>query len=52
MLQPDRVNIPNSVVSIGSSAFQGCSCLANVTIGNGVISIGSSAFQDAPAWPA
>ena len=36
--------IPNSVTSIGSSAFSGCSNLASVTIGNCVTSIGESAF--------
>ncbi|MCM1332794.1 MAG: leucine-rich repeat domain-containing protein [Bacteroides sp.] len=36
--------IPNSVTSIGSSAFYGCSGLTSVTIPNSVTSIGSSAF--------
>ncbi len=36
--------IPNSVTSIGSSAFSGCSGLTSVTIPNSVTSIGSSAF--------
>ncbi|GHV67934.1 hypothetical protein FACS1894199_14350 [Bacteroidia bacterium] len=38
------VTIPNSVTSIGSSAFYGCSSLTSVTIPNSVTSIGSSAF--------
>ncbi|MBR3938887.1 MAG: leucine-rich repeat domain-containing protein, partial [Bacteroidales bacterium] len=38
------VTIPNSVTSIGSSAFSGCSGLTSVTIGNSVTSIGSNAF--------
>ncbi|MCH5237537.1 MAG: leucine-rich repeat protein, partial [Muribaculaceae bacterium] len=38
------VEIPNSVISIGSSAFYGCSGLTSVEIPNSVISIGSSAF--------
>ena len=38
--------IPNSVTSIGSSAFYGCTGLTNVTIPNSVTSIGSSAFYD------
>lgn len=38
--------IPNSVTSIGSSAFKGCSGLTSITIPEGVTSIGSSAFQD------
>ena len=37
--------IPNSVTSIGSSAFYGCSGLTSVTIPNSVTSIGSSAFS-------
>ncbi|MBQ0120339.1 MAG: leucine-rich repeat protein, partial [Bacteroidales bacterium] len=38
------VTIPNSVTSIGKSAFYKCSGLTSVTIGNSVTSIGSSAF--------
>ncbi len=37
--------IPNSVVSIGSKAFSGCSGLVSVTIPNSVTSIGLSAFS-------
>ena len=36
--------IPNSVTSIGESAFSGCSSLTSVTIPNSVTSIGRSAF--------
>ena len=36
--------IPNSVTSIGSSAFSGCSGLTSVTIPNSVTSIGNYAF--------
>ncbi len=36
--------IPNSVTSIGGSAFYGCSGLTSVNIPNSVTSIGSSAF--------
>ncbi len=36
--------IPNSVTSIGSSAFDGCKGLTSVTIPNSVTSIGSYAF--------
>ena len=38
--------IPNSVTSIGVSAFSGCSGLTNIDIPNSVTSIGVSAFQD------
>ena len=37
--------IPNSVTSIGSSAFGGCTGLTSVTIPNSVTSIGGSAFS-------
>ncbi len=37
--------IDNSVTSIGSDAFRGCSGLTSVTIGNSVTSIGSSVFE-------
>ena len=37
--------IPNSVTSIGNSAFHYCSGLTSVTIGNSVTSIGRSAFS-------
>ena len=36
--------IPNSVTSIGSSAFMGCSGLSSIEIPNSVTSIGNSAF--------
>ena len=36
--------IPNSVTSIGNSAFYGCSSLTSVIIPEGVTSIGNSAF--------
>ena len=39
------VIIPNSVTSIGSSAFSGCSSLTSVTIPNSVTSIGDDAFS-------
>ena len=38
--------IPDSVTSIGSSAFSGCSSLTSVTIGDSVTTIGDSAFND------
>ena len=39
-----NTTIPNSVTSIGSSAFSGCTGLTSITIPNSVASIGSSAF--------
>ena len=38
-------DIPNSVTSIGSSAFYGCKSLTSVKIPNSVTSLGSSAFE-------
>ena len=38
--------IPNSVTSIGNSAFSGCSSLTSVTIPNSVTSIGENAFYN------
>lgn len=40
-----KIIIPNSVTSIGSSAFAGCSDLTSVTIGNSVTNIESSVFS-------
>ena len=37
--------IPNSVTSIGSYAFSGCSGLTSVTIPNNITSVGSSVFE-------
>jgi PKD repeat protein len=43
------VVIPNSVTSIGTSAFSNCKALASVTIGSGVTSIGNNAFNGCAA---
>src|SRR5687768_12537184 len=44
---PSEINglpVPNSVTSIGASAFLHCGSLTNVTIGDSVTSIGGHAF--------
>ena len=43
------VTIGNSVISIGYSAFKGCTEITSVTIPDSVTSIGSNAFDDT-AW--
>ena len=43
------VTIPNSVTSIGNSAFSGCGRLTSITIPNSVTSIGDYAFQNCNA---
>jgi hypothetical protein len=40
------VTIPNSVTSIGSSAFWGCRAMTSVVIGSGVTTIGTWAFRE------
>ena len=39
-----EIIIPNTVISIGNSAFYSCSSVTSVTIGNSVTSIGEGAF--------
>ena len=38
------INIPNSVTTIGDSAFEGCESLTNINIPNSVTTIGDRAF--------
>lgn len=40
------VTIPDSVTSIGNSAFSGCSSLTSIVIPDSVTSIGNAAFED------
>lgn len=40
------ITIPNSVTTIGNSAFWGCTGLTSITIPNSVTSIGNGAFSD------
>ena len=46
LLGCERTNIPNSVTSIGNSAFLRCSGLTSIDIPSSVTSIGASAFYD------
>ena len=44
-----NTTIPNSVTSIGASAFSGCSSLTSITIPNSVTSIGDYVFASCPS---
>ena len=41
-----KINIPDSVISIGEQAFSGCSNLTNITIPDSIINIGEWAFSE------
>lgn len=43
------ITIPNTVTSIGESAFEGCSYLKSITIGTNVTDIGRFAFAGCPS---
>jgi hypothetical protein len=43
-ISPTSVSIPNSVTSVGDSAFLGCSRLTSISVGNGVTSFGLYTF--------
>jgi hypothetical protein len=43
------ITIPNSVTTIGKSAFYACTRLKSVAMGNSVVSIGNSAFKNCNA---
>jgi hypothetical protein len=43
------VEFPDSLQSIGSSAFEGCTGLTSVTLPSGVISVGANAFKGCSA---
>jgi hypothetical protein len=43
------ITIPNTVTSIGESAFTGCSSLKSITIGTNVTDIGRFAFAECPS---
>ena len=42
----ERITIPESFETIGTSAFQGCSSIETIYFGDSIKSIGTSAFQD------
>ena len=44
-----EIAIPNSVTTIGNSAFSGCTALTSITIPDSVTSIGDDAFRDCTA---
>lgn len=43
------MSIPNTVTSIGTAAFEGCTAMNSVTIGSNVASIGNNAFKNCNA---
>lgn len=48
MEQLTSLSIPNSVTSIGESAFAGCTMVQHLTLGEGVTTIDASAFANCP----
>ncbi|MDD5932801.1 MAG: leucine-rich repeat protein, partial [bacterium] len=45
-LNLEKITLPNSIVSIGHSAFYNCGALKNIVIPDSVTTIGKSAFYD------
>ena len=41
-----NITIPNSVTSLGSSCFEGCSDLTSITLPNSITSLGYECFRD------
>lgn len=42
----EEVSLPDSLISIGDSAFEGCTELYTISFGNGLRDIGAAAFRD------
>lgn len=41
-----KVNLPNTIASIGASAFSGCTYLQSINLGENITSVGDTAFQN------
>ena len=46
---PERITLPDTVISIGDGTFQGCFSLTEVTLPASLISVGEYAFADCEA---